>query len=329
MPRVLVTPDILNELPGPYRDALESAGLEVVYPGASAFVLMNDPQVLKDHLKGVDAVLASTEPYTPDVLASGRLRVIARMGVGYDSIDIPAATRQGVAVTTTPGTNEHSVAEQTIALITGVLRGFPRRYREVLSGAWTKKSLPRLSGKTLGLVGLGRIGKAVVSRAQGLGLKVIAFDPCCDRAFADANRVEVYSFEDLLQRADIVSLHLPSLPETQDLINARTMAMMKPGSVLINTSRGSLVDEDALCEALKSGHLFGAGLDVYKVEPLPVTHQLLTLDNVLVSPHMGGLDEESEIAMSRLAAQCIVDLYQGRWPDGCVINSTLRETYRW
>ena len=329
MPRVLVTPSILHEMPGPYRDALEGAGLEVVYPAASAFILMNDPEILKQHLTGIDAVLASTEPYNPDVLASAQLRVIARMGVGYDSIDIAAATRLGVAVTTTPGTNEHSVAEQTIALITGVLRGFPRRYKEVLSGAWTKKSLPRLSGKTLGLVGLGRIGKAVVSRAQGLGMKVIAYDPCCDRAFADANQVEVYSFEELLQRADIVSLHLPSLPETQDLINARTLALMKPGAVLINTSRGSLVDEDALCEALTSGHLFGAGLDVYKVEPLPITSHLLALDNVLVSPHMGGLDEESEVAMSRLAAQCIVELFQGRWPDGCVINSSLRETYRW
>jgi phosphoglycerate dehydrogenase-like enzyme len=137
------------------------------------------------------------------------------------------------------------------------------------------------------------------------------------------------TFAELLAAADIVSLHMPATVQTTDLINRQTLAQMKRGSVLINTSRGALVDEDALCEALASGHLMGAGLDVFKVEPLPLSSPLLALENVLVSPHMGGLDAESLEAMTALAARCVADLYQARWPDGCVVNAELRPGWKW
>ncbi len=327
MAKVLISPPHLFHKPGTYRDILERANLEVVYPpeGASMF----DADALKAALAGVDAVVASVEPYTPDVLQNSTLKVIARMGVGYDAVNIPAATECGIAVTTTPGANEHSVAETTIALLTGVYRGLPWRHDAVRTGVWGKRKLPRLAGKTIGLVGLGRIGRATAWRCRGLGLNVIGYDPYPDHAWADANQVQLCSFDELLATSDIVSLHLPATPETINLINRTTLAKMKPRSVLINTSRGALVDEEALIEALQSGHLMGAGLDVFQVEPLPTNSPLATMDNVLLMPHLAGLDEESEEAMGVMAAQCVADLYTGKWPEACVVNPAVRERWNW
>ena len=328
MPRVLVTPP--QYIPGEwaYRAVLNQAGFEIVYPEAGS-VLSDSSQLLKQ-LEGIDAVLASVEPYSRPVLEQAGLRVVARSGVGFDAVDVDAATEMGTVVTTTPGTNEHSVAETASALITGVYRGLPLRDQKVRTGQWKNRvSYPRLSGKTLGLLGLGRIGKAMVPRAQGLGLTVIAFDPYADQAFAAAHHVKICGLDELLAAADIVSLHLPATAETENLINRETLAKMKAGSVLINTARGALVDEDALCEALSSRHLLGAGLDVFKQEPLPLESPLLELDNLLTSPHTGGMDDDSLEAMSTLAAQCIVDLYQGRWPEPCVVNKSLAPGWKW
>jgi D-3-phosphoglycerate dehydrogenase len=327
MPRVLVTPIVLNGTHGPWRESLEKAGFEIVFP-AKQNNLMTVEGLLA-HVQGVDAVLAGMEPFNRTVLEGSRLRVVSRMGVGYDAVDLAAASERNVAVAIAAGSNEDSVAEQTIALILGIFRDVYRRDQMVRRAAWTRISLPRLAGRTLGLVGLGRIGRAVVARAQGLGLKVIASDPMADRGWAADHQVRLCSFEELLRDADIVSLHAPNTPDTYDLINSRTLAMMKPGSVVVNTARGSLIDEDALYEALKSGHLLGAGLDVFKVEPLPANSPLIGLDNILLAPHMAGLDIESVEAMGRIAAQCIVDLYQGRWPEWCVVNRELRPKWKW
>jgi len=327
MPRILVTPYLLKGAPGRYRDIIEHAGFEVVYP------TVDEPDLrgaaLIKHLEGVSGVLAGSEPYTREVLAISKLRAIARAGVGYDAIDIPAASELGIAVTIAPGTNEHSVAEQTIALVLGVYRDVARRDAEVRRGNWERRPLWRLSGRTIGLVGLGRIGRAVVSRAQGLGLRVIAYDPVPDRDFAARHGVELCPLEDLFGRADIVSLHLPATAETRDLINRRTLALMRRGAILINTARGGLVDEDALADALESGHLAGVGLDVFKVEPLPLDSRLLKFGNVVMAPHMGGLDEESGDAMSCLAAECLTKLARGKWPDGCVVNEQIRPGWKW
>lgn len=327
MARILVTPTALRNSPGPYRDALTRAGLEVV--DATVDEAKMTESALIGQLDGIDGVLAGMDPFTPAVLDASKLRAIARMGVGYDAIDVPAATRLKIPVTITPGTNEHSVAEQTMALILGTYRGVASRDREVRGGVWKRKLLKRLAGRTLGLVGLGRIGKAVVPRALGMGLKVIAYDPLPDRSFADKHGVALRSLDELLATADIVSLHLPCTKETTDLINAATLAKMKPGSVLINASRGGLIDEAALADALRSGHLFAAGLDVFKVEPLPLDSPLLSFDNVVVAPHMGGLDEESSEAMATLAAECLANLFRGKWPEGCVVNDELRPGWKW
>ncbi|HEY2841540.1 MAG TPA: phosphoglycerate dehydrogenase [Pirellulales bacterium] len=325
MPRILVTPTLLQHVDCSCRRVLEAADFEIVYltiPEAQ----LNGADLI-GQLQGIDGVVAGADPYPREVLAASRLKAIARVGVGYDAIDMQAAGELGIAVTITPGTNEHSVAEQTMALLLGVYRGFPGRDQEVRAGAWKRKPLRRLQGRTMGLIGLGRIGRAVAWRAQGLGLKVIAYDPFADRDFAGSQNIDLVSFEELLGQSDIVSLHMPCTPETADLINARAIGLMRPGVVLINTARGGLVDEDALAAALASGHLAGAGLDVFKVEPLPLSSPLLKVDNVLLAPHMGGLDEDSLDAMSRMAAECLAKLFHGEWPEGCVVNDSLRATW--
>ena len=325
--RVLVTPTVLRNQSGPYRDILERAGCEVLFPPAEADTFQRDQLVFQ--LAGIDAVVASTEPFTRDVLAGSRLKCVARVGVGYDAVDVAAATDFGIVVTTTPGTLEESVAELTIALILGVSRDLVRKDREVRSGVWPRIAFPRMAGRTLGIVGLGRIGKAVALRAQGIGMQTIAYDPFPDQAFAAAHNVRICTFDELLAVADVVSLHLPCTAETMNLMNAAAFAKMKPGSIFVNTARGGLVDEDALCDALRCGHLLGAALDVFKLEPLPLASPLLALDNLLLCTHMGGLDREAQVAASSLAAQCIADLVKDEWPVGCIINKQLGPNWKW
>lgn len=327
MPRVLITPVVYANGQGPWRDVLDAAGFDVVLADGDCTTL--SPADFLRQLQGIDCTLASVERYSAAIFAGSKLRAVARVGVGYDAVDVAAATKHNAAVCITPGTNEHSVAEQAIALITAVFRDTCRRDREIRSQLWRRDCPRRLAGNIIGLVGLGRIGKAMTPRCQGLGLKVIAFDPFADRAFAQQHGIELVSFDDLLAQSDIVSLHLPCTPETTDIINARSLAKMKRDSVLVNTARGGLVDEDALADALASGHLYGAGLDVCKIEPLTLDSRLRQFENVVFAPHLGGIDQDALDAMGRLAAQCLVDLAQGRWPQGCVVNDTLREGWRW
>jgi D-3-phosphoglycerate dehydrogenase / 2-oxoglutarate reductase len=327
MPRILVTPVELVYQPGPCQAVLESAGFEIVYPPRGVRLYQTD--LLIEHLQGVDGMIAGMEPLDRRVLESSRLRAVARVGVGYDAIDVPAATKLGIAVTITPGTNHISVAEHTLALMLGVLRGFPQRDQDVRRGHWGRKLLPRLAGKTLGLIGLGRIGKAVVPRAQGLELNVIAHDPLADPQYAARHGVRLCSLDELLAGSDIVSLHLPCTPATAHVINRQALEKMRPGAILINTARGGLVDEDALVDALASGHLGGAGLDAFAVEPLPATSRLKEFENVLMTPHTAGVDQESIVAMSVLAAECLAGLHRGQVPDGCLVNPELGPAWKW
>ncbi len=327
MSKILVTPHPLVNTAGRFREILENAGLSLIFAPARQSLAENAQMVVEN--PEITGILASTEPLTRAALAASKLRVVARMGVGFDSIDIPAATELDIVVTTTPGTLEESVAEHAIALMLAVGRDLLARDRHVRQGTWPRKATPRLAGQTLGLVGLGRIGRTVVGRAQGLGMKVIAHDPFPDKAFVAQNDMRLCSLEGLLAEADVVSLHLPSTAETANLINAEALGRMKKGAILINTARGAMVDEEALAAALQSGHLRGAGLDVFKTEPLPTDSPLLGFDNVVLCEHMGGLDEESQEAMANLAAQCLADLYQGRWPEQCVVNRDIQAPWKW
>lgn len=322
MPRILVTPAVFKDGHGPWREVLDAAGFEVVIPPVNCMQISSEEFVKL--LDGIDATLAGIEQYNPQVFAGSKLKAVARIGVGFDQVDLTAATQHDVVVTITPGTNEHSVAEQAIALITAVFRDTARRDREIRDGQWRRSSPRRLAGNTIGLLGLGRIGRAMIPRCQGLGLNVIGYDPFAKPQIAEELGIQLASFDEVIAQSDIVSLHMPCTSETTDLMNAETFARMKQDSVLINTARGGLVDEDALVEALASGRLYGAGLDVCKKEPLPADSPLREHGNIVFSPHLGGIDQTALDAMGQLAAECLVDILNGRWPEACVVNPEVR-----
>ncbi|MGY8769830.1 MAG: phosphoglycerate dehydrogenase [Pirellulales bacterium] len=327
MPIAVITPSHFQDSSQPYYQILTSAGFEVRFSDNT--VPMEQKDALVSQLQGADAVLASTEPYTDEIFSQLKLRIVSRAGVGYDSVDLKAATAHNVAVTITPGTVHHSVAEQALALLFGIYRNVIQRDCMVRAGGWERESFPRLAGKSLGLIGLGVIGKCFAEKAKLLGLHVMAADPQLSEEEASSLGVQLVSFDELLETADIVSLHAPNIPATHHLMNASAFQKMKQDSVFLNTARGPLVDEGALFETLKSGKLMGAGLDVFEQEPPPIDHPLLTLDNVIVAPHMSGLDLQSEIDMASTAAQNIVDLYQNSGLHPNIINRDLPDDWTW
>jgi len=328
MPRVLISSYPIRNQPGPFRDLLVEAGFTPVDVGGDN-VLTGDQ--LRELLPTVEAILACSE-----VLSAGlfdrapALRVIARTGVGYDAVDVEAATARGIVVVITPGTNQESVAEQAFGLLLALTRNVVNNDRTIQAGGWDRSMVRPLRGSTLGLVGLGRIGRAMVGPAVAFGMRVLAFDPV-EAAQLDEARglVERVDLADLFRQADVVSLHCPLVAATRGLIDRRTLALMKPGALLINTARGGLVVEADLAEALAAGHLAGAGLDVLEREPPEPGNPLLGLPNVVISPHVGGLDTRSMEAMATLAARCVVDLHRGLWPSACVVNRELEGRWRW
>lgn len=313
---------------GPHFELLTRAGFEVL-PGNRNLDYWNQEQLISE-LTGCVAVIAGVEPYTAQVLnALPELRVIARTGVGFDAVDLDVCDESGIVVSTTPGVNHHAVAEHTIAMLMAVARGFPDRDQFVRKGTWIRFNTPRVMGSTLGLLGLGRIGKAVAQRAIGLGMKVVAYEPYPDQDFLAQHDVELVSLESLWPQADYVSLHLPSGPQTDHIICSKTLSKMKPGAVLINTARGSLVNEHDLSESIRSCHLRGAGLDVFETEPLPLDSPLMKLDQVLLSGHLAGLDEQSQSDMLTMSAQTIIDLKQGSWPAEYIQNQKNGKQWTW
>ncbi|MBI5758867.1 MAG: phosphoglycerate dehydrogenase [Planctomycetales bacterium] len=326
MPKVVCT--ALNTQHGPHIDIFQKAGFEIDFApdGVSFFEADNLIRMLKD----ADAVVAGSEPYTRHVLQSlPKLRVIARSGVGFDAIDLAACDERDIPVCTTPGVNHDSVAEHTIAMLMGLVRGFPELDRKVRKNQWKRVSHPRAMGRTLGILGLGRIGQAVAWRAVGLGIKVIAYELYPNQEFVKKWNIELLDLDTLLARSDFVSLHLPMSKENFQLMNRERFAKMKKGAIVINTARGPLIHEADLCEALKSGQLAGAGLDVFHTEPLPLTSPLLELDNVLLAGHVAGLDDESAHDTAKMYAEIIVGLWNGRWPEGCVQNLKGRTGWKW
>jgi len=323
MPNVLITTEALRHVNGTYAKMLREAGYEVGYPDKN--VLLTEEDTL-GAMQGCVAVIAGSEPYTDRVLAGlGQLRIISRNGVGYDRIDVPAATRRGVVVTITPEGNHQAVAEHAMAMLLGVARSLAQNAIDTRAGLWRRRnvSIP-LRGKTLGIVGLGRIGRSVAVRAEAFGMRLVAFEKFPEMAFVKAHAIELVDLDTLLAQSDFVTLHTPMTAETQGMINRQTLARMKPGSLLINTARGGLVNESDLVEALKAGHLAGAGLDVLATEPPPPNHPLLALDNVIVSPHVSALDSQAIEDMAVGAAQNILDLFAGQWPAASVVNPDVR-----
>ncbi len=331
MPNVLITPrEVAARVEHRYRDVLEAAGLTLVHPALAEANQPTDAELRAALGKGVVAVVAGSEHYYAELLdAFPRLRVIARVGVGYDAIDVAAATARGIVVTIAPGTNQGSVAEHTFALMLGLTRHLPARDAAVKAGRWPLHMSQPLRGRTLGLAGLGRIGKAVAVRARAFEMRLLAYEPAPDHAFCAEHGVGLVSFDELLASSDFLSLHLPLTPATRGLINRETLARMKPGAVLVNTSRGPLVREADLVEALRSGRLGGAALDVFEQEPTPPDHPLFRFENVVLTPHAAGADIQSLGDMARSAAEAVVSLHRGEWPAEKVVNPEVRPAFHW
>jgi phosphoglycerate dehydrogenase-like enzyme len=276
--------------------------------------------------QGSIAAIVSTDPFDRSVFAGcPDLRVIARVGVGVDSIDLKAATDSQVAVTTTPGANEATVADHTLALILAVLRRVTLQDADVRRGGWNRTGDNiswDLTGLTVGLVGYGTIGQLVARRLRGFNVNLLVTDP----ADVDRTGVENVSLDELLQRSDVVSLHAPLLASTQYLRGAQELARMKSTAVIVNTSRGGLIDQSALVASLASHQLRGAGLDVFETEP-PTSTELLSLENVVLSPHIGGISARSIDEMLRRATNSVIDVLSGIRPKN-LVNAEVMDVMR-
>jgi lactate dehydrogenase-like 2-hydroxyacid dehydrogenase len=273
--------------------------------------------------RSADALLPNvTDKITADVLGADgrRIKIVANYGVGFNNVDVAAARKHGVVVTNTPEVLTDETADTAIALLLMAARRLPSGERMLRAGKWTgwrptQHLGTKVTGKTLGILGLGRIGRAVAKRAHdGFGMRVLYFDPPVPMGEAKAYGAEARAtVEDVLRESDFVSLHAPAMPETRHMINAESLKLMPRHAILINTARGDLVDEAALAEALKSGTIAGAGLDVFEFEP-KVNPALLALDNVVVLPHLGSASLETRVAMGERALSNLEAFFAGHPP---------------
>ncbi len=314
-PRVLISSVFLK--PGDAVDRrLREAGFEPVH---KPWIGKRTEEEMIELLRGITGAIVSTDPFTARVLdAAPQLRVISRTGVGYDAIDVPAATARGVVVTTTPGVNRHAVADLTLALILCCARKLPENLAGVRRGEWVRLEGVDLDGKTLGIVGLGTIGKAVARRAAAFGMRILAQDIEQDLPFVEAHKVAYVSLEDLLRDSDFVSLHCFLNDASRHLVNAERLALMRPTAYLINTARGGLVDTAALVEALAAKRLAGAALDVVEEEPLSADSPLRRLATVYLTPHVGGATADARHRSGARAAENLIRALKGERSEGVV-----------
>ena len=314
MPRVLICDDL--ESPG--LDLLRQAGIELDersgLKGAA----------LQEAIRAADALIvrSATKVTAAELDNPGRLKAIVRAGVGVDTIDVAAATRKGVVVMNTPGGNTFSTAEHALSLMMALARNLPAADQSTRQGKWERKKFlgSQLKDKTLGVIGVGRIGGEVARRAVAMDMKVLGLDPFLTPERASRLGVEtVADLDSLLPRCDFLTVHTALNDDTRNLIGAAQIARMKRGARIINCARGGIVNEEALAEALKSGHLAGAALDVFVQEPPPADHPLLKLANVVVTPHLGASTLEAQVSVAIEAAQLLIDFLQ-RGVVSCAVN---------
>jgi len=267
-------------------------------------------------LAGIQAVYAGPDEFSDELLASlaaAELRIISRWGVGYERIDVDAATTHGIVIAYTPGMLDEAVADYAFALLLGIARRIHTAHTSMTTGEWAPQWGHDVHGKTLGIIGCGRIGTAVARRAAGFNLRVLACDPAPNDA-AKKLGVEFVPLESLLVQSDFVSLHAAVTSETKGLISEAQLKQMKPDAYLINTGRGALVDEAALARALNDDGIAGAAVDTFVEEPLPSAHPFRTTKNLLLAPHQAAFSNETGRKVSAACAQAIVDLMHGKRP---------------
>ena len=307
-PRILITTDYLR--PGDAVDQLlREHGLEPVYAPSRG---PRTPEERRSLFDGISGAILASEPVTADMLtAATSLKVIARSGVGYDSIDVQAAAAQGIRVCNAPGTNHHSVAELTIGLIIMAARRLAEVTTAVRNGHWPREAGNELRGSTLGIIGYGPSGRATASLGAALGMKVLVSTAHPD---PDNGTVQFTDLDTVIAEADYLSLHTRGGQGARQLIDAPRLQKMKPTAILINTARGSLVDEEALAKALCDGTIAGAALDVLESEPLPGNSPLRGLDNVLITSHLAGQTAQARTRAGLAAAHAVIDVLENREP---------------
>lgn len=307
----------INQEPG---ETLKSAGIQVD-------VNEKGQQLTEAELISIidkyDGIIVGTDPITAAVIKKGeKLKIIAKNGVGFDNIDLKAATQQQVFVTYTPGAVEQTVADSTLALMLALARNIPQGDASIRSGKWQRIIGLDISHKKLGILGLGRIGKNVVKRSKGFDMDVYACDPFADTSFCKQNGVHIVDMDTLFEICDIVTIHAPLTDTTRHIVNTRTLSLMKPDALLINTSRGDLVDEQALYKALKEKRIAGAAIDVFSVEPLEKDSPLLELENIILTPHIAGYSRDALLYSGNMIAESIIAVLKGEVPKN-VVNTDL------
>jgi len=294
-------------------EKLKTSGMRVIDLRGSG---IKDKIFIKN-LKQADAVLCGNDLRVDDDFfnRAPKVKAVAKLGVGLDTVDIDAASRHGVIVFHTPGANDQAVADHTFALILSLARKIRYCDQSLREKRWehTKIIGVEIWQKTIGIIGLGAIGRCVALRAKGFQMKIVACDPYWPAKFATEQRIEQLPLDELLQVSDIVTIHAPLTPENKELINARTLGLMKPTAFLINAARGGIVNETDLHQALKNGLIAGAGLDVFEYEP-PHDSPLLDLENVVLTPHTAAFTHEAINNMSMRMAEQLIDVYHGKQP---------------
>lgn len=299
--KIFVADDVSESGLQPLRDAKFEVQKRTGLPKEELIAALQDFEGL---------IVRSETKVTSEILEGATsLRVIGRAGVGVDNIDVPAATMRGVVVMNAPDGNTITTAEHTIALLISLARSIPQANSSLKSGRWERKKFigVELQGKTLGIVGLGRIGRVVASRARAMGMTIVAYDPFIAQEQARDLEIELAPLDEVYSRADFLTVHTPLTAETRGIINSEVLAKMKPGARIINCARGGLVDENALCEAIKNGTIAGAALDVFNQEPPPSDHPLLGLEQVIVTPHLGASTTEAQEGVALTVAEQMRD----------------------
>jgi len=298
--------------------SMDPAGMKVLEGKVETVTLSNfDTDHIKKIVADVAGIMLRTNiKITREIIeAAPLLKIISRTGVGVDNVDVAAATEKGILVCHTPGVNSISVAEQTLAMLLALAKQLKIMDKAVCEGNWKIRNAGKavdIEGKTLGLIGIGHIGSLVADKCrQVFNMKVIAYDPYVKQA----EGIELYSnLDQVFKEADFISIHVPYMEQTHHLVNAKLLNLMKPDAYLINTSRGPLVDEEALIEVLEKGLIAGAGLDVFEKEPPSTDNPLLRFNNVVVTPHSSALSRECVMRVHTTAAQALVDFLEGRQP---------------
>jgi D-3-phosphoglycerate dehydrogenase len=311
--RILLSTTSFQDTPGRHHDVLNNSGFEVVKARGPLSEQQMLDLVTQDG--GFDGLLNGDDRITARVIDAmlPRCRVIAKYGIGLDSIDVKHATSKRIPVLFTPGVNETTVAEHTIGLMIAVAKNFWFHIRAVKAGQWKRQTGSELFGKTLGVIGLGRIGKEVIKRATAFGMTCVGQGNYWEDDFARQYNVErLPTREDVLRRADVVSLHTNLTPETREFVNKNTIALMKDNAILVNTGRGGLVNEQDVAEACRSGKLKGYGADVLETEPMKVPHVFQGVDNIIITPHVGSRTNESVVRQGLRAANNVVNYLTGR-----------------